>query len=36
MYSCNVNEAELRVQLSLTAALKYMCATLLETQQAKQ
>ena len=36
MYSCDVNEAELRVQLSLTVAHKYTCATLLEAQQAKQ
>ena len=36
MYSCDVNKAELRVQLSLTAVLKYTCATLLEAQWAKQ
>ena len=35
MYSCEVNEAKLRVQLSLTAALKYTCTTLIGTQQAK-
>ena len=31
MYSCDVNKAELSVQLSLTAALKYTYTTLLET-----
>ena len=36
MYICDVNKAELRVQLSLTAVLKYTRATLLEAQWAKQ
>ena len=36
MYSCDVSEAELRVQLSLTVALKYTCTTLVEAQWAKQ